>query len=255
MPAKSSKAAKTAPPTGKTGPVSAPAPIPAETAQAPEPAEVLSPSADPARTVLHVGCGGPNPDKLPAVFRGPEWREVRLDIDANARPDIVASMLDMGVVGDASVDAVYSSHNLEHLYPHEVPVALREFLRVLKDDGLLLLRLPDLQQVAEAIANDALEDPLYEVPLGPVAPLDILYGFRPALARGNLFMAHRTGFTLKTLGKALIRAGFVQANLQRGGSWDLTAVAFKRKPEAAVHEASMRDILRPGKPAMVYVAG
>jgi predicted SAM-dependent methyltransferase len=51
-------------------------------------------------------------------------QELRLDIDASVAPDIVATMTDMSRVADASVDAVFSSHNIEHLDPHEVPVAL-----------------------------------------------------------------------------------------------------------------------------------
>jgi len=62
------------------------------------------------------------------------------------QPDIVCSITDMSPVAADSVDAVWSSHNLEHLQRHEVPVALAEFLRVLKPAGLLLLTLPDLQQ-------------------------------------------------------------------------------------------------------------
>src|SRR5689334_5651155 len=81
--------------------------------------------------VLHVGCGQFRAEKLHPQFRKPNWREVRLDIDPAARPDIVASMTAMDGVPSASVNAVWSSHSLEHLYPHEVPVALGEFHRVL----------------------------------------------------------------------------------------------------------------------------
>ena len=69
---------------------------------------------------------------LPEVrFPAAAWREIRLDIDAGHRPDIVGSLTDMSGIVSGSVDAVYSCHNLEHLHAHEVPVALREFLRVL----------------------------------------------------------------------------------------------------------------------------
>ena len=61
-------------------------------------------------------------------------------------PDIVGTLLDMSQVQTASVDAVYSSHNIEHVYPHEVPIVLKEFYRVLKDDGIVVLECPDLQQ-------------------------------------------------------------------------------------------------------------
>jgi SAM-dependent methyltransferase len=195
------------------------------------------------KTVLHVGCGAAKTEKLHRAFRTSEWREVRLDIDPACQPDIVASMQDMGVVESGSVDAIYSSHNVEHLYPHEVVPVLREFHRVLKPEGLALVTLPDLQQVAEAIAQGKLEDPLYESPAGPIAPLDILYGFRAALARGNLYMAHRTGFTAQTLGRALLQAGFAQVTVQRDRRWNLWAIAFKQQQSDAQMVAWQKAML------------
>ena len=185
------------------------------------------------KTVLHVGCGAPNPDKLHRAFRGPDWQEIRLDIDPAVQPDIVASMLDMTMIADARFDALYSSHNIEHLYPHEVAIALREFCRVLKDDGLALITCPDLQAVAALIAEGKLEEPAYVSPAGPIAALDMVYGHRASLARGNLFMAHRTGFTQRSLAQQLIAGGFARASVQRDvPHFNLWAVAWKpRHPE------------------------
>ena len=39
------------------------------------------------------------------------------------------------------------SHNLEHVYAHEVPTVLEEFYRVLELGGILCLQMPDLQTV------------------------------------------------------------------------------------------------------------
>ena len=75
-------------------------------------------------TCLHVGCGPKNGTGLHPAFTGPDWVEVRLDIDPAVQPDLVGSITDLSVLGDATVDAVWSSHNLEHLEPHEVPLAL-----------------------------------------------------------------------------------------------------------------------------------
>lgn len=181
--------------------------------------------------VLHVGCGAYAPEKLHPAFRAERWRELRLDIDPAVCPDVVASMTDMGVVPDASVDAVFSSHNLEHLYPHEVSVALREFRRVLKPDGFALITLPDLQEVARLVATGGVDEAAYQSPLGPIAPLDILYGYRHSLAQGNLFMAHHTGFTGRSLMTALTGAGFACATIQRVPSaFSLWAIAFSATP-------------------------
>ena len=180
------------------------------------------------KTVLHVGCGPADRRSLPQFFqRG--WQEIRLDIDPGVKPDVVASMLDMAPIESASMDAVFSSHNIEHLHPHEVGIALKEFRRVLKPDGILVLTCPDLQSVCALVAQDKLDEPAYVSPAGPIAPIDILYGYREAMARGNLFMAHKTGFTAKTLGRALHDSGFETAVVDRGKYYDLWALAYPRE--------------------------
>jgi ubiquinone/menaquinone biosynthesis C-methylase UbiE len=136
-------------------------------------------------------------------------------------------MTDMSPVSANTIDAVWSSHNLEHLQRHEVPLAFGEFIRVLKPHGLLLLTLPDLQQVAQLVVDDRLEDQAYQSPSGPVTALDMIFGHTASLARGNRFMAHRTGFTARTLHQALVEAGFVEVRLRVGACFDLWATAYK----------------------------
>lgn len=181
-----------------------------------------------SKVVLHVGCGhdhvvGRN------GFKSAGWKEIRLDIDPDVHPDITASITDLSDVATASVDAVYSSHNIEHLYPHEVPLALHEFFRVLRDDGFLLIACPDLQTVCQYVANDRLLEPVYRTNAGfPISPVDILYGWRESLAKGNLFMAHKSGFTLKTLVQSLSKAGFASIAAQRQQKrFALRAIASK----------------------------
>ncbi len=149
---------------------------------------------------------------------------------------------------DASVDAIFSSHNIEHLYPHEVPLALKEFLRVLKSDGFAVITCPDLQSVCALVAEDKLLEPAYVAPAGPIAPLDILYGHRPSLAKGNLYMAHRCGFTQKVLVGTLRASGFQTiASTARGRAsfFDLWVVASK----SARREDEMRALAAAHFPA------
>ena len=99
------------------------------------------------KTFLHVGCGPKRKDQTTRGFVSTDWHELRLDIDKSVQPDIIGTMTDMSAVADASVDAIFSSHNIEHLYPHEVPLALAEFKRVLRPDGFAVITCPDLQSV------------------------------------------------------------------------------------------------------------
>jgi len=190
-------------------------------------------------TFLHVGCGPKRKDRTTAAFATPDWHEVRLDIDERVNPDIVGTITDLSGVVSASVDAVFSSHNIEHLYPHEVTVALAECRRVLKPDGDLVITCPDLQSVCALIAEDKLTEPAYTAPAGPIAPLDILYGHRPALAQGNLYMAHKCGFTQKVLQATLQASGFASVAIRRRAhpAYDLWAIAtLMSLPEAPLRE-------------------
>lgn len=182
---------------------------------------------------LHVGCGPKRKDQTTRAFNTDAWQEQRLDIDAEVAPDIIGTMTEMSAVADGSVDAVFSSHNIEHLYPHEVPKALAEFKRALRADGFVVITCPDLQSVCALIAEDKLTEPAYTSPAGPITPLDILYGHRPALARGNLYMAHRCGFTQKVLSGTLQAAGFAMVAATRRGHpyYDLWALATVAKME------------------------
>jgi SAM-dependent methyltransferase len=187
---------------------------------------ISPPSPTVLRSLLHVGCGVADPRKLPPAFFVPgEWREARLDIDPGVHPDIVASITDMAMVESASFDAVWSAHNLEHLFAHEVPLALAEFRRVLRPGGFALITLPDLQRAAELIAQDRLAEPAYISPAGPISPIDMLFGHRGAIAAGNLFMAHRTGFTPRTLEAALVTARFDSVRVVRDEHYALWATA------------------------------
>jgi len=184
------------------------------------------------KTFLHVGCGPVRIDPetqlapRPKGFDVLEWEEVRLDINPLVKPDVVGSMTDMSAVATGSMDAIYSSHNIEHLYPHEVSLALAEFKRVLRKDGFVVVTCPDLQSACALVAEDKLTEAAYISPAGPIAPMDIIYGHRPAMRDGNLFMAHRCGFTLNVLLATLQSAGFAKVvGHRRAQLFDLWALA------------------------------
>ena len=173
--------------------------------------------------ILHVG---PGHMPLPAWLA--QFDETRLDIDPALKPDIVADMRDMGDIGEFNF--VYSSHNLEHLYPHDVPKALAEFYRVLVPGGVAIISVPDLGGVEPS------EDVLYMSPMGPVCGIDMIYGMRAELL-DQPYMAHHTGFVEKTLRKALEDAGFEIVNLARQPAFTLSVMA--KKPYSVTEAATL----------------
>lgn len=180
------------------------------------------------QTFLHVGCGKKSKENTTPGFASPAWAEVRLDIDPTVKPDIVGDIIDMVGVGDQTVDAVFSSHNIEHLFIHQVPLALREFRRALKPDGFVVLNCPDLQSTAALIAAGKLMEPFGESPAGPICAHDTLYGWGKAIEGGAHFMAHRCGFTARSLTQQFISAGFGKVMVrQRPNHFDLWAIATR----------------------------
>lgn len=180
------------------------------------------------KKVLHVGCGSATIERMPKGFQDGSWQEVRYDISPDYAPDFLGDMLDMKAVESGSMDALFSSHNIEHVFYHEVPVLLSEFRRVLKDDGFVVITCPDIQEVARCIAKGNLDEALYQSPAGPVSPLDILYGHSAAIEAGKVYMAHKTGFSLNLLAKNLRTAGFKKLFGTRDKSnMDLWFVATK----------------------------
>jgi SAM-dependent methyltransferase len=180
----------------------------------------------PTKRFLHVGCGYAFKDRTP--FQTNEWEEIRIDVDPEVKPDLIGSMTDMSVVGDGDVDALFSSHSLEHVWPHEVEIALREFSRVLNDDGFAIITVPDLQAAAVMIAEGKILDKAYDSPAGPVTPFDIVYSHRKFTATGNIHMLHKCGFTQDLLRGTLLDCGFATvATKARPAAFDLWAVASK----------------------------
>lgn len=163
--------------------------------------------------VLHPGCGE---EKLPEWLNG--VTEVRLDIDAACNPDIVASITDMGEIGE--FDMIYTSHTLEHLYDYDVQKALSEFHRVLKPEGVAIILVPDVEGVT---CN---REVLYESLAGPICGIDLYYGLTWYVQQ-NPFYAHHMAFIESTLADAMKKAGFGFVTTKRLENYNLMGVGKK----------------------------
>ena len=192
------------------------------------------------KRVLNAGSGSDAARGLHPVFAQDVWKEIRLDIDPQSKPDVVASITDMkSAFSPNSFDAIWSSHSLEHLFAHEVPLALAEFKRVLKPDGFALITLPDLEAVASLVLDHGLDEVAYISPAGPITPLEVIFGHSASIMRGQFYMAHKTGFTSASLGRQLADTGFATVLVKREGL-DLWALGLMQGAE----QASVQDDLR-----------
>jgi Methyltransferase domain len=181
------------------------------------------------KKVLNVG-GNSKQIPLPPQYLG--WEHVLLDIDPKGLPDVVCDAREMANLPGSTYDSVYCSHNLEHYYRHDVAKVLAGFAHVVKDDGFVFIRVPDVAEVMQTAVAKKLDigDVLYVSPAGPITVCDVIYGFGVEIQRsGNDFFAHKTGFTQKSLTTALLASGF-QFVFSGVGNFEVGAFAFLNKP-------------------------
>lgn len=176
------------------------------------------------RVLVNLGAGASGQGRIPPAMA--EWRQIRVDIDPEMRPDVIADLTDLSAIADGVADVVWASHCVEHLFRHQVETALREIRRILKPEGVAFIFVPDLQAVAKVIAEDRLQDVLYESAAGPISAHDVVFGFGREVARGRVHMAHRTGFTPGVLVQSLKDAGYSDFVVRRG---EFELIAFARK--------------------------
>jgi SAM-dependent methyltransferase len=178
--------------------------------------------------LLYLGAGGDRSNPAPHLF--PDFEVIGLDNDPDCKPDIELDMTRLETLPAGSFDGVVSSHSLEHVHAHEVPAVLAGVRHVLKRAGQVFIRVPDLQKAARLLAEHDFDAVVYMSPAGPVRALDMIYGYRPAVAAGKTGMAHRTGFTPASLRRALEDAGFIRIEIDTGPVMTVDLIAIAMRP-------------------------
>lgn len=93
--------------------------------------------------VADIGCGWFSPAFENAVLK-------RFDINPDAKPDVLCDIRAIPEQ-DETFDVVMANHVLEHFYFWEAPALVKEWSRILKVGGEIILRVPNLRWAAEQI--------------------------------------------------------------------------------------------------------
>lgn len=179
------------------------------------------------RKVLNVG-GNTKAIPLPPQYDG--WDHVLLDIDPVVHPDVLCDARELKNLAPKQYDSVYCSHNLEHYYHHDVAKVLAGFIHVLKDDGFVFIRVPDMKAIMKmAVERDLeMDAPLLQTSEGYLSVRDVIYGWGEKIEQSGCdFYAHKTGFTQKSLFLTLQSAGFPLIFTSPISCLEIYALAFK----------------------------
>lgn len=140
-------------------------------------------------TRLNIGCGA----RRIEGFTG---------VDAVKRPaaDIIAPAHKIPLK-TGTVEEIMAIHLVEHVFRWETPLLLREWARLLKPGGRLVLEMPDLVKCCQNIISGRIEGGKHPDQLG-------LWGLFGDDRTKDQFMAHRTAWTFTTLRPLVAEAGF-----------------------------------------------
>jgi SAM-dependent methyltransferase len=141
----------------------------------------------------------------------------RVDGDPLTKPDVLSDVRKIPL-DDGIADEVYAAHILEHFPPSDTFKVLMEWKRLLKPNGIIVIKVPD---VGWAMTGWVLGT------LGDCCLMKAVFGGDPG---ATAFMAHKNLFWSRKLERFLFITGFIDIKDQTvKGSEELTFTA--RKPE------------------------
>lgn len=128
-----------------------------------------------------------------------------LGVDASPREgvDIVADASSIPLPDECAVE-VMALHLIEHLLPWDLPTALGEWFRLLRNGGKLIIEAPDIIKGCRNVVSG------YTVP-GTNPDRMGMWAVYGDVTKRDPLMLHKYGYSFNTLAPLVAAAGFVDA--------------------------------------------
>jgi predicted SAM-dependent methyltransferase len=174
------------------------------------------------RIILNLGCGDKLlPNCINVDMPGGNWSGERPDVECDIRALTFA---------DDYADEIQAIHVIEHFYRWDVGGMLKDWLRVLKPGGELVIECPCLEKIVA----------LYSVP--EISPRYTVLGLYGDPSYKEPAMVHKWCYSRRELHSMLKKVGFEHA-----------------RPEPAKHHYPTRDMrfvaIKPAEPSRIVVPG
>lgn len=143
---------------------------------------------------LNLGCG----DKILTGYINVDIATER----ASNVPDVVCDVRDLSIFSENYADEILAVHVVEHFWRWEVANVLKEWIRVLKPGGVMILECPNLLSACE----EFLRNPKVHALPGPEGQRTMWVFYGDPRWQDPL-MVHRWGYTPQSLGMVMHEAG------------------------------------------------
>jgi len=158
--------------------------------------------ASPALRRLNLGCGA---KPLPGY--------VNVDVveaRGGKQPDVICDLHRLEPFADASADEILAVHVVEHFWRWEIVEVLREWVRVLRPGGTMIIECPNLLSACQEV----LRNPLRNAGAGKEGrrSMWVLYG-DPRWQ--DPLMCHRWAYTPESLAAVMREAGLTAVRRER----------------------------------------
>ena len=145
---------------------------------------------------LNLGCG----DKILPGY-------INVDVAAERagnKPDIICDIRNLHVIENNYADEILAVHVVEHFWRWEALNILKEWVRVLKPGGLMILECPNLKSACE----EFLKNPELNAGPGPEGQRSMWVFYGDPRWQDPL-MVHRWGYTPQSLANLMFEAGLI----------------------------------------------
>ena len=146
---------------------------------------------------LNLGCG----DKILDGYINVDIVEAR----AGKMPDIICELSNLNVFENDYADEIMAIHVVEHVWRWEIENILKEWIRVLKPGGKMILECPNLISACQ----EFLKDPDINS-LGGAEGQRSMWVFYGDPSWKDPFMMHRWGYTPNSLGTLMHNCGLTE---------------------------------------------
>jgi predicted SAM-dependent methyltransferase len=156
--------------------------------------------------ILNIASGS-NPEK--------KIHGANIDCSRIGQPDFICDARNLSIFPNSHFTIVRASHILEHFKPEEIVSVLREWIRVLHEDGELHIAVPNAKIILEELASGQIrksQEPSFDF-LNTTAPIAQIYGLGYEHENTDPRWRHHIIFTYELLRLYLEKLGMQEVEI------------------------------------------